>query len=604
MEKLSKQLEYFITSLALVGMGLLLYFMNGSVNTYTVLHFSLFQMMQGILLLICGLLLAYQAYMARKGAGSGESGEASAPPEQAGARQERQDAVDSVNATMILVVVAVLVVGYYMFTMRTSAEVAGAVAPLHMVIGVVAFILYACIERWWAMQLAAGDGQAASVCNLMVLNKIGVAALMADMITSFTGLFSVSLYADYMMWGLWFYVAAMAAVSVAVKVLRHGGEMSFRLYILLPAYYSGGKEGSGALNWLERNTGISMRSLWSLKFVKMTLPACGFAVVVLLWLSTCLVQVEANQQGALYRFGSLSREDILQPGLHFKLPVPFEEARLYNVMQPQSMIVGYEGDVNNKNNLWTRPHEGEEQALLLGNGNELVAINLKITYRISDLYTYLTAYADPASVLNAKGYEIVMDMTVGTDIDTIISEDRSVLSHRIEAQLKQYARQAGLGLEVMSVNLASIHPPVAIADVYQSVVSAGIQKKTAILTAEGQALVAREGAAAQREIAINDAGIRRDERISAANAEVEEYNAGIEAYLLDPESYRLVKYLDTFETVMAGRKKYLVDPDVDVGSLYGNFGIAGTRWFEDVMEGAQAAGTGAEDAAAAAGEVN
>ena len=85
----------------------------------------------------------------------------------------------------------------------------------------------------------------------------------------------------------------------------------------------------------------------------------------------------------------------------------------------------------------------------------------------------------------------------------------------------------------MSVTLASIHPPVAIADIYQSVVSAGIQKKTSVLTAEGKALVAREGAEADKQLAINDAGIQRDERVSSANAEIQKYNASIEAYLLD-----------------------------------------------------------------------
>lgn len=104
-------------------------------------------------------------------------------------------------------------------------------------------------------------------------------------------------------------------------------------------------------------------------------------------------------------------------------------------------------------------------------------------------------------MLNAKGYEVVMGETIHTDINTIISEDRSQLSHRIEEQLKEYAREAELGLEVMSVTLASIHPPVAIADIYQSVVSAGIQKKTSVLTAEGKALVAREGAEADKQLA-------------------------------------------------------------------------------------------------------
>ena len=365
MEKRAKQLEYLITSMILLGIGMLFFFMNESVNTYTVLRFGLFQIMQSVLLMICAILLWYRAYVVRREQETAEGGAetlgaAQAAPEEAGEekREAKRDAVDSVNATMLLVVVTVLVVGFYLFTLKPREDVTGAVAPLHMVVCVVSFILYACVERWWSMQLDTNP-DAASICNLMVLNKIAVAALMADMVTSFTGLFSVSQYVDYVILGCWFYVAAMAAVSVAVKMTRHREELVFRLYILFPVYYYGGQKGSGALTWLEQHTGISMRSLWSLKFIKMILPSCAMAVLLLVWLSTCVVQVETYQQGALYRFGSLAREDILEPGLHFKLPVPFEEVKIYNVTQPQGMIVGYEGDVNNKNNLWTRPHEGE-----------------------------------------------------------------------------------------------------------------------------------------------------------------------------------------------------------------------------------------------------
>lgn len=224
-----------------------------------------------------------------------------AAPEEAGEekREAKRDAVDSVNATMLLVVVTVLVVGFYLFTLKPREDVTGAVAPLHMVVCVVSFILYACVERWWSMQLDTNP-DAASICNLMVLNKIAVAALMADMVTSFTELFSVSQYVDYVILGCWFYVAAMAAVSVAVKMTRHREELVFRLYILFPVYYYGGQKGSGALTWLEQHTGISMRSLWSLKFIKMILPSCAMAVLLLVWLSTCVVQVETYQQGALY----------------------------------------------------------------------------------------------------------------------------------------------------------------------------------------------------------------------------------------------------------------------------------------------------------------
>ena len=66
MEKRAKQLEYLITSMILLGIGMLFFFMNESVNTYTVLRFGLFQIMQSVLLLICAILLWYRAYVVRR----------------------------------------------------------------------------------------------------------------------------------------------------------------------------------------------------------------------------------------------------------------------------------------------------------------------------------------------------------------------------------------------------------------------------------------------------------------------------------------------------------------------------------------------------------
>ena len=108
MGKLSKQLEYFITSGVLLGVGLLFFVLNQGINTYTVLHFSLFQIIQSVPLLISGILGCYGDYTARKKEGLTEEGLAGAEPP-----AEARDAVDSVNATMSLLTAAVLVGGYY-----------------------------------------------------------------------------------------------------------------------------------------------------------------------------------------------------------------------------------------------------------------------------------------------------------------------------------------------------------------------------------------------------------------------------------------------------------------------------------------------------------
>ena len=58
----------------LLGIGMLFFFMNESVNTYTVLRFGLFQIMQSVLLLICAILLWYRAYVVRREQETAEGG--------------------------------------------------------------------------------------------------------------------------------------------------------------------------------------------------------------------------------------------------------------------------------------------------------------------------------------------------------------------------------------------------------------------------------------------------------------------------------------------------------------------------------------------------
>lgn len=562
--------DYLPAGLLLLCVGFLFLFLNRGLQITLALHFSLLHIFECALLLILAVMPRYQRSILRR---SEEiAAQLAEEPEDAGEEYDREELeawkpVTGATLALVLVLLLSVVMGMALLVTGRSGSAVGQSAPIHTVVCVVVFILYACVEKWWSVK--EDNGENLGLCRLMVVNKAAVLILFADLVMDYTGIANIARAADLLMMVLWGYLAVSVSVGLILKRIRHPEEDSFPLFLPMPFHKGGGKHS--LTDWLERNTGISMRSLWSLKFLRVSLPTCVLGGMVLLWLSTCVVQVDTYQQGALYRFGRLSESDILQPGLHFKLPVPFEVAKVCDVSHTQTMVVGYEGDDETTNNLWTMGHKGEEHKLLLGAGRELVAINLKISYRISDLHAYLTNYADPEAVLNAKGYEIIMHHMVNTDINTIMSVDRSALSKEIETKLAQFAEEAQLGIEVQGVTLASIHPPVEISDVYQSVVSAGIQKKANVLTAEGDALKAKEEANAEHQVTINQADITHDNRVSAAKAESIEYNASLKAYRLDPEAFRMNHYLDAVQNALSGKKKYLLGEGVDVSSLYSGF---------------------------------
>ena len=320
--------------------------------------------------------------------------------------------------------------------------------------------------------------------------------------------------------------------------------------------FTKGEEKKSFSDFLEENTGLSVKSLWSIRYAVGLLPAAALALCAVLLAATCFYQVEPQQQAVVYRFGRIRENSPVEAGLHVKLPWPIDKAEIYDTARVKEVLVGYEKQ-QSVDNLWTQAHGGEEYQLLLGNGNELVSVNIKIAYVIDDLCRYVTSYAAPEDILTAKAYEMILNKTVSTDLDTFLSEDRSGLSETMAAELNRFCADSGIGLHVGSVTLESIHPPINIADVYQGVVSAGVQKNTLITNARAQE--AEKLAAAEEEAGVLVLAAKKDQtrRVSEAEYEIDGFLAAAQAYRDHPDAVTLSKYLDTFETVVSGNKVYV-----------------------------------------------
>lgn len=307
---------------------------------------------------------------------------------------------------------------------------------------------------------------------------------------------------------------------------------------------------------LESYTGLSVKSLYSVSYAARILPGAVLGLLGVLLLSTCAYKVDTYEQALVYRFGQPVSAEAVGPGLHFKLPWPVEKAEITDVKRVRELTVGYE-DAVSADNLWTQAHAGEEYKLLLGDGNELVSINMKLTYTVSDLYRFRTAYSDPAAVLAAKAYEMVMQKTISTDLTTLLSVDRSTFAVNMRASLNEFCDTAGLGLTVNDIILESIHPPVDIAYVYQNVVNATVLKTTLRTNAEAAAAMAVADAEQQANTAIQQAKTDQTARVADAEAEMEAFLAAAEQYRLHPTAVTLAKYTDTFTTVVKDRKVYV-----------------------------------------------
>ena len=361
------------------------------------------------------------------------------------------------------------------------------------------------------------------------------------------------------------YIAIVIFFDLLISVIKRETLKDFNYKIHLPDIKKlknkNNEEKKSFVDTLEKHTGISLKSLWSIKYVTEILPSAILTVIVILFVSSCVYKVEPFEQAAVYRFGSLQEHSIKGEGLHFKLPWPIEKAETYEVQRVQNMTIGYESN-DTIDNMWTESHSVEEYKLLTGNGNELVSVNIKLIYKIDNLYTYLTKSANPEAILSSKAYEFMMNKTNSTDLNTILSVDRTGLSKELLYALNEFTKDYAIGLTVEEVIVESIHPPVELSDVYQSVVSADVKKTTTITNAEAEAQKIIAEAEKGAKTVVITAKEKQTTKIADATQEMTVYKAALEAYRMRPQAFKLSKYVDTYEKVIAGNKVYVFSPNI------------------------------------------
>ena len=362
------------------------------------------------------------------------------------------------------------------------------------------------------------------------------------------------------------YIACVLFFDLFISVIKRETLKDFNYTIYLPDIKKlknkDNEEKKSLLDTLEKHTGISLKSLWSIKYVTEILPSAVLVLLAVLLVASCVYKVEPYEKAAVYRFGSLEETSVKGAGLHFKLPWPVEKAEIYEVDRVQNMTIGYESN-DTMDNMWTESHSVEEYKLLTGNGNELVSVNIKLIYKIDDLYTYLTESSNPEAILSSKAYEFMMNKTNSTDLDTILSVDRTGLSKELLSALNEFTKEYKVGLSVEEVIIESIHPPVELSSVYQSVVSADVKKTTTITNAEAEAEKLILNAEKEAKTVVVTAKDNQSTKVSDATKEMTVYKAAFEEYRKRPAAFKLSKYVDTYEKVIAGNKVYVFSPNID-----------------------------------------
>lgn len=322
---------------------------------------------------------------------------------------------------------------------------------------------------------------------------------------------------------------------------------------------------SGAADVVERELGLSLRSAWALGFVIRRLPPVVLAMGVLLWLSTALVVVAPDEQGVRLRFGRLASPDPVEPGLHVTWPWPIAAIERYPVRRTQTLPLGYAGP-QRSSLLWAETHAREEYTLLLGDGRELVSVDAAVTYRIRDVVRYALVSQNARDVLAAIAYRLLMQVTVTSNLDRLLSVDRGRFARQFAERLQQEVDARRLGLEILHTGFTSLHPPVGVAPDYQAVVSAEVARRTIVARAQEDRERTLPAAAAEAEAEVMTAQAAAALGLADAAGGASAFMAALGQYKVAPDLFTFRRRLEALEDGAAGLGLFVVDRRVAVES--------------------------------------
>ena len=153
-------------------------------------------------------------------------------------------------------------------------------------------------------------------------------------------------------------------------------------------------------------------------------------------------------------------------------------------------------------------------------------------------------------------------------METLLAVDRSAFAADFFEDLKASLEPYHTGIEIVSVVLESIHPPVEIASVYQGVVSAEIQAQRLLYEAEAKAAVTLADAQAAYDTSVSIATSEQYTQVAQAQSDVAEFMASVAADQSYTDAYRYYKYMNALKNAYGNVRLIIVGDGVDSANLY------------------------------------
>ena len=304
---------------------------------------------------------------------------------------------------------------------------------------------------------------------------------------------------------------------------------------------------NGNYRWAPKNNGFSANDLK--KYAKYAL--IGIIVLTLLvGALTCFYTVDDKQQAVVTTFGKVT--EIVDAGLHFKLPFGIQQAHKVDVNVYQKIELGYRTE--SPENYATRT---SESTMITGDYN-IVNVDFFVEYKISDPVEFLFSSNDPELILRNLIQSQVRNVVGSSSVDSVLTDGKENIQMQVKELVTEILAEYSIGLTLVDVRIQDSEPPTKdVIEAFKAVETAKQRAETVVNDAKAYKNAKLPEAQAQADKLLQNAQYLKQKRINEAVEQVAMFNAMYAEYAQNPDITKSRMYYEAISEILPGVKVYI-----------------------------------------------
>jgi len=320
------------------------------------------------------------------------------------------------------------------------------------------------------------------------------------------------------------------------------------------------------------------------------ITSAAAVAAAVLYVGSGLFTVRPGEIGVQMRFGRIIESD-LEPGLHYRLPWPFEAQRVIHKDRVQRIEFGFTGkktpmaaqqpagrprtaagwtptpDITTAAGSWFQKEaEPEEPYLLTGDGN-LIDLRWAVQFRIKDAVANTFNVAESDMLVRGASLAALRGVVARSGIDAIYTSERSGVERQVEERLQRILDDTRSGVDILSFQLLYVHPPGEVHDAFRDVASSQEDKLRTINRANIFAVETVNQAKAEAAAMIEQALALKEQQILHAQGDAAGFGLKLRAYQRAPGLTRFRLQVESIEETLPGLQKFVMPGAGDVKDL-------------------------------------